>query len=123
MLDRRLYAEVTDRLENIPAVAILGPRQAGKTTLILKLADQRPSLYLDLKLDTDRAKLDDPAPCLLEHSDKLIVLDEIHRVPELFGALRDVIVTNRRNGRRQRTMQVDTHRCSELNVTLKIGWG
>jgi len=54
MLDRRLYAEVTDRLENIPAVAILGPRQAGKTTLILKLADQRPSLYLDLKLDTDR---------------------------------------------------------------------
>ena len=91
--------------------------------LKIKLADQRPSLYLDLKLDTDRAKLDDPARCLLEHSDKLIVLDEIHRVPELFGALRDVIVTNRRNGRRQRTMQVDTHRCSELNVTLKIGWG
>ena len=101
MLNRRLYAEVTERLENIPAVAILGPRQAGKTTLALQLADQRPSLYLDLQLDTDRAKLDDPAPYLLEHSDKLIVLDEIHRVPELFGALRAVIDTNRRNGRRQ----------------------
>ena len=101
MLNRRLYAEVTDRLENIPAVAILGPRQAGKTTLALQLADQRSSLYLDLQLDTDRAKLDDPAPYLLEHSDKLIVLDEIHRVPELFGALRAVIDINRRNGRRQ----------------------
>ena len=101
MLNRRLYAEVTDRLENIPAVAILGPRQAGKTTLALQLADQRTSLYLDLQLDTDRAKLDDPAPYLLEHSDKLIVLDEINRVPELFGALRAVIDTHRRNGRRQ----------------------
>ena len=101
MLNRRLYTEVTERLENIPAVAILGPRQAGKTTLALQLADQRPSLYLDLQLDTDRVKLDDPAPYLLEHSDKLIVLDEIHRVPELFGTLRAVIDTNRRNGRRQ----------------------
>lgn len=76
MLNRRLYPEVTERLENIPAVAILGPRQAGKTTLALQLADQRPSLYLDLQLDTDRAKLDDPAPYLLEHSDELIVLDD-----------------------------------------------
>lgn len=81
-------------------MAILGPRQVGKTTLALELADQRLSLYLDLQLDTDRVKLDDPAPYLLERSDKLIVLDEIHRVPELFGTLRAVIDTNRRNGRR-----------------------
>ena len=99
MLQRRLYLEVSQRLENIPAVAILGPRQSGKTTLALQLADHRPSLYLDLQLHTDRAKLDDPAPYLLEHSNKLIVLDEIHRVPELFSTLRTVIDKNRRGGR------------------------
>ena len=93
-------AEVTDRLENSPAVAILGPDKLGRQ-LSPYNCDQRPSLHLDLQLDTDRAKLDDPAPYLLEHSDKLIVLDEIHRVPELFGALRAVIDTHRRNGRRQ----------------------
>lgn len=81
-------------------MAILGPRQAGKTTLALQLAEQRPSLYLDLQLDTDRAKLDDPAAYLMEHGDKLIVLDEIHRVPELFSTLCAVIDSNRRNGRR-----------------------
>jgi len=100
MLQRRIYSEVSQRLEDIPAVAILGPRQAGKKTLALQLADHRPSLYLDLQLDTDRAKLDDPASYLSEHSDKLIVLDEIHRVPELFSTLRTVIDNNRRGGRR-----------------------
>ena len=100
MLQRRLYLEVSQRLENIPAVAILGPRQSGKTTLALQLASHRPSLYLDLQLHTDRAKLDDPAPYLLEHSNKLVVLDEIHRVPELFSTLRTVIDKNRRGGRR-----------------------
>lgn len=82
----------------MPAIAILGPRQAGKTTLALQLAEQRPSIYLDLQLDTDRAKLDDPAPYLLEHKDKLIILDEIHRIPELFNTLRAVIDKNRRGG-------------------------
>lgn len=100
MLNRRLFSEVSQRLEDFPAVAIIGPRQAGKTTLALQLAEHRPSLYLDLQLDTDRAKLDDPAPYLLEHKDKLIVLDEIHRVPELFSTLRAVIDENRRSGRR-----------------------
>ncbi len=84
----------------MPAVAILGPRQAGKTTLALQIADRHSSLYLDLQLDSDRAKLADPAPYLSEHRDKLIILDEIHRVPGLFSTLRAVIDTNRRAGRR-----------------------
>ncbi len=100
MIERRLFKEVNQRLEHMPAVAILGPRQAGKTTLALQIADRQSSLYLDLQLDSDRAKLADPAPYLSEHRDKLIILDEIHRVPGLFSTLRAVIDTNRRAGRR-----------------------
>ena len=84
----------------MPAVAILGPRQTGKTTLALEIADQQHSLYLDLQLDAHRARLDDPAAYLTEHGDKLVILDEIHRVPELFSTLRAVIDINRRAGRR-----------------------
>lgn len=100
MIERRLYTEVTQRLEQMPAVAILGPRQAGKTTLALQIAAMHPSLYLDLQLDADRARLSDPASYLLEHAGKLIILDEIHRVPELFVTLRSVIDANRRAGKR-----------------------
>ena len=100
MITRRAYAEVLQRLRNIPSVAILGPRQTGKTTLALQIAEHQPSIYLDLQLETDRAKLDNTASFLLEHSDKLIVLDEVHRVPDLFVPLRAVIDNNRRNGKR-----------------------
>ena len=100
MIKRRLLQEVNQRLTQIPAVAILGPRQAGKTTLALQIADTQASLYLDLQLDSDRAKLADPAPYLKEHRDKLVILDEIHRVPELFSTLRAVIDANRRAGKR-----------------------
>jgi predicted AAA+ superfamily ATPase len=65
--------------------ALLGPRQVGKTTLALEIAKQRPSsIYLDLESDGDRAKLSDPQLYLAEHEDKLVILDEVHRVPNLF---------------------------------------
>lgn len=100
MIRRRLAAELTTALAEVPAVALLGPRQAGKTTLAHALATKRPSIYLDLESVADRAKLTDPELYLRQHQDKLVVLDEIQRVPQLFVHLRSLIDAGRREGRR-----------------------
>lgn len=99
MFHRHLFAAVLAGLEEAPAVALLGPRQVGKTTLAWEIARSRPAVYLDLESDADRAKLADPVLYLRQHTDKLVVLDEIQRVPELFRTLRGVIDTARRDGR------------------------
>ena len=98
MIKRRLYKTVLDRLALFPAVALLGPRQVGKTTLAEDIASDRPSVYLDLESSSDRGKLSDPARYLEEHEDKLVVLDEVHRVPGLFQTLRGLIDKGRRRG-------------------------
>ncbi len=79
---------------------MLGPRQVGKTTLALAIADDRPSIYLDLEASADRAKLTDPVLFLKQHTDKLVVLDEIHRMPEIFQELRGIIDEGRRTNKR-----------------------
>jgi uncharacterized protein len=81
-------------------VALIGPRQVGKTTLALGLAETRPSLYLDLESKADRDKLSDPELFLKSHEDQLVILDEIHRIPELFQTLRGLIDRGRRKGKR-----------------------
>ena len=99
MIEREiLYKGVLERLEESPAVALLGPRQVGKTTLALKVAESRPSVYLDLESPSDRNKLSDPELYLREHADKLVILDEIHLVPDLFAVLRGLIDLARRGG-------------------------
>lgn len=100
MIQRRKCAAVRLALARQAAVALLGPRQVGKTTLALALAEEGPSLYLDLEASEDRRKLDDPALFLRQYEDRLVVLDEIHRVPELFRALRGLIDQGRRRGHR-----------------------
>jgi predicted AAA+ superfamily ATPase len=82
------------------AVGLLGPRQVGKTTLALEIARKQPSIYLDLESPADRAKLAEPELYLAGQQDKLVVLDEIQRMPELFGVLRGVIDRGRRQGRK-----------------------
>jgi predicted AAA+ superfamily ATPase len=99
MIPRRLFASLTTALTERPAVALLGPRQAGKTTLALELAEARPSVYLDLESETDRAKLTEPELYLGQHEDELVVLDEIQRTPQLFRTLRSLIDAGRRRGR------------------------
>lgn len=100
MIDRRILTELAERLEETPAVALIGPRQVGKTTLALEVAEARPSIYLDLESDADRAKLAEPELYLSGHEDKLVILDEVHRLPNLFQILRGLIDSGRRKGRR-----------------------
>jgi predicted AAA+ superfamily ATPase len=84
----------------MPAVALLGPRQVGKTTLAHAIAERRKSVCLDLESHVDREKLTDAAFYLSGHEDDLVVLDEVQRVPELFAALRGVIDQGRRRGKK-----------------------
>ena len=100
MISRRKFQLVRDRLDQFPAVALLGPRQVGKTTLAEVIADGQPSAYLDLEAAADRAKLAEPALYLSAHEGKLVVLDEIHRMPGLFPELRGIIDRGRRRGQR-----------------------
>lgn len=98
MIPRRLYHQVEAALAESPAVALLGPRQVGKTTLALQIASSRPSIYLDLESERDRAKLDQAELYLSDHLDRLVVLDEVHRAPGLFPLLRGMIDQARRQG-------------------------
>lgn len=100
MIERRHQATVEGLLERHPAVALIGPRQSGKTTLALEIAQRRPSAYLDLEAPSDLAKLGEPELYLGTLEDKLVILDEVHRVPDLFKVLRGLIDAGRRRGRR-----------------------
>ena len=99
MIERRIHTQLEEMIGRYPAVALLGPRQVGKTTLALNVAATRPSLYLDLESPGDQAKLTDPELYLAEHEDKLVILDEVHRRPDLFQPLRGLIDKGRRRGR------------------------
>ena len=98
ILRDRWLREVSAHLGTSPAVALLGPRQVGKTTLAQQIAEASASIYLDLESPSDRNKLAEPELYLREHLDKLVVLDEIHRVPNLFAVLRGLIDKARRRG-------------------------
>ena len=100
MIPRRIETELHSLLADYPAVALLGPRQVGKTTLALEVARTTDSVYLDLESPADRARLSDPELYLSDHEDKLVILDEVHRAPELFQSLRGLIDRGRRRGRR-----------------------
>jgi uncharacterized protein len=103
MIQRLAKARLIQLLARFPSVALLGPRQVGKTTLALNLTgeetDESP-LYLDLELPSDRTKLADPELYLSEHEGRLVILDEIHRLPGIFETLRGLIDRRRRKGKR-----------------------
>jgi uncharacterized protein len=100
MIPRIIQSKVEAALARQAAVALIGPRQVGKTTLAHEIAESRPSIYLDLEATADKDKLSDPVLFLGKYADKLVILDEIHRVPALFEALRGIIDTGRRAGHR-----------------------
>ena len=100
MIRRRSNQNVLNALGRQAAVVLLGARQVGKTTLALDIAESADAVYLDLESRADREKLAEPALYLDEYEDRLVILDEIHRVPELFQELRGLIDRGRRQGKR-----------------------
>lgn len=99
MIERRVHLEIERRLQSRAAVCLLGPRQVGKTTLALQVADGRPSHYLDMEKPSDLNRLAEPELYLAERSDELVIIDEVQRVPGLFEVLRGLIDHGRREGR------------------------
>lgn len=100
MIRRRAHQTVLNALGRQAAVALIGPRQVGKTTLAHEIAAGSEALYLDLEATADRDKLLDPVLFLEAYENHLVILDEIHRVPELFRDLRGLIDRGRRRGKR-----------------------
>lgn len=98
-VSRYLENTVREYLRDFPVVALLGPRQCGKSTLAQKIIGQVDrSLYLDLERPSDVQKLSEPELFLTHHAGKLVCLDEIQRVPEIFPVLRSIVDTNRTHG-------------------------
>ena len=99
MYQRQFQQKLTQLLRQFPAVGLLGPRQVGKTTLAFAQKALYPdALYLDLELPSTQRQLDDPEAFLMAHAQQLVILDEVQRMPELFGILRGVIDQRRRIG-------------------------
>lgn len=99
MIPRQKTEVILSRLDQFPAVALFGLRQAGKTTLAEQSAAGRPSIYLDLEAPANREKLADATLYLSGHEDKLVILDEVQRAPELFQTLRGLIDKGRQRNR------------------------
>ncbi len=101
MINRDLKNKVISTLRRFPVVGIIGCRQVGKTTLAKQIQKEikRRTIYLDLELPSDYDKLAEPEIYLMEHQDKLVIIDEIQRMPEIFPVLRALIDKKRKNGR------------------------
>jgi len=101
MIERVINPDLINAVQNVPVVALLGPRQVGKTTLALELSNQfidKPASYLDLEMDSDLNKLRDPESYLRRQENRLLILDEVQRKPELFKVLRRLIDKRKKSG-------------------------
>lgn len=98
MIKRRLTERLQSRLQQFPAVALLGPRQVGKTTLARQIGGKTKSVYLDLENPQDMDKLEDARGYLGAQRGKLVILDEVQRAPGLFQVLRGLIDEGIREG-------------------------
>lgn len=98
MITRRLELKIKEALQRSPSVALIGPRQVGKTTIALDISESVPAIYLDLERSLDLQKINDIEAFHTANSGKLIILDEVQRLPEVFASLRGIIDQERRKG-------------------------
>lgn len=99
-IERSLLGQIKKYLKIFPAIAVLGPRQCGKSTLVKSLERNFDGIiYLDMQKESDLNKFSDPELFFESNKNKIICLDEIQLVPKLFSVLRSVIDTNRVNGK------------------------
>jgi len=100
MIERDLFKRLVQGLKSMPVVALLGPRQVGKTTLALEVAKQIKikSTYLDLESDADFNKLNDPETFFKRFNNELLIIDEVQRKPDLFRIIRGIVDERKRNG-------------------------
>jgi predicted AAA+ superfamily ATPase len=99
-IERNLEVELKKYREIFPIIAILGPRQCGKSTLVKHLlVAQENTIYLDLQNVEDLNKLHDPRLFFKANEHKTVCIDEIQMIPELFNVLRSLVDENRKNGR------------------------
>ncbi len=98
MIRRRLEEIIRETLKRSPSVVLIGPRQVGKTTLATHIAETIPSIYLDLEDRLDLEKVRDIGAFHNQNRDKLIILDEVQRLPEVFAPIRGIIDKERREG-------------------------
>lgn len=89
MIKRTAEVKLKNLAKSFPAVAVIGPRQSGKTTLVKKLFPEKPYLLLE-DPDTRRSASEDPRGFLSQFTDGA-VLDEVQRVPELFSYLQGIL--------------------------------
>jgi predicted AAA+ superfamily ATPase len=101
MIRRGLIQEIDVLLKEFPAVALLGPRQVGKTTLAKNIIakQNKRALYFDLENDADVSRLKDPSFIFGQYQHNCIILDEVQRMPQLFSQLRPAIDRHRKPGR------------------------
>lgn len=100
MIKRYLEEKIHSALAINPSVALIGPRQVGKTTLAIKIAETFPSVYLDLENRLDIQKAQDIEAFHNANTGKLIILDEVQRLPHIFAPIRGIIDQQRRKGKR-----------------------
>ncbi|MXW85587.1 MAG: ATP-binding protein [Boseongicola sp. SB0673_bin_14] len=100
MIVRSLKRSLEQALDVQPGVVLLGPRQVGKTTLAQGIAESRDAVYLDMERTADRQVLDEPELYLDDQAGRLVVIDEVQVVPDLFGTLRGQIDRRRKQGHR-----------------------
>ncbi|MEL6821480.1 MAG: AAA family ATPase, partial [Calditrichota bacterium] len=98
MIKRRIEHKLIKALSRSSSVALLGPRQVGKTTLALSLGESTKAVYLDLENPQDLQKVGDIATFHKMNRDKLIILDEVQRLPEIFQQIRGIIDQERYRG-------------------------